>query len=557
MSSSQTALWVILLLFLPFFRVTVAGSPDLQYMLWLDEGTYAEQTVLESCNQGLSGADLYQIHVCPGNADVLVARGYSLGYISRDGGKTWQELSLPGGPLSYQRPFYFSPDGVSYVPWGSTLLLSEDQGKTWKEFYDSNNFDYGMLEDGSLWVERGMDRYYSLKVQGDALVVGEELETEPPLPASPQRNETVTLGKAKIEANLTTLPDGSQWAATARGSYHRERGAQVWKEATVGQTSPNALYLRQSPVRPEEVLMLDSGHRLWKSSDFGDSWFMETEAMVQAVRYNRQGESVVLYSDGKITEGGQELEVPREIRVEALDAFSREHDLEESLAEQAFLDAGRAPSGEFWILTGRFHRDRQNYNNPFRSVAKEWYMLGSDKLIVQTDGKWSVRQASDFATLHPPSEQPGLNTVSKERKIAFWGERIPYGFSFLGLPERAGWLQTGERYFLLGDEGMQIGAVLEDRLVFPATIWSWSYATDDEVDRGYLQSEESEILRTDSAVKLLIPGSTGVWTAQVPIQPPAHWRRLVYYLVFGVHLWILWGVLVIAFLLQWRRAVRA
>jgi hypothetical protein len=554
MTSTQKTLGIAIIVLVPLLRLFLGSSSDAQYELWIDQAGYAIQTPLVSSNFGLQGADLNRIEVNPKDRNQLVAAGYSSAYFSRDGGNTWQELRLGQSLVPYTRPVSWGPDGQLYVVWGSVLSVSEDGAKTWKEYSDESLFQLGVLADGSLWGRTRPDNYSRVKLQDGRIEIGEPLTEVQGLGVVNQRESRIILDNHEVAAGITKLDNGDEWAATAGGSYLRPAGQTEWQMRSEGQSNLNALYVRQSPLDPKQLLMLDSARRLWRSSDFGGGWSL-ADVGVQSARFNPEAEAVLVYADGRVTEDGIEIKPPKAIQEKlALRDTNFPEMVDEYLSEMAYIDAGRTSSGEFWILTSRFgSRQRQNYDNPFQRVAREWYLMDSNSLLVEKDGQWETRLGVELRQLEPGPDIPNLKPLAQGSGLSYKGEEISNHFMFVGLPRRGGWLIPNDRYFMVGEWGLQFGWVSAERALEPAVAWSWSYAAGDDLERGVLRPEESLISMGDTSLQLLVPGANGIWRAEVPIDEGWNWRWFAYMFTFSVWVWILWAGFLVAFAYRWRR----
>ena len=555
MTSRQKSLGVAGLVLVPILWALLYYESDIQYELWIDEAGYAVQTSLVSSNSGLEGAALYRILVNPVDSNQLVAAGHGAAYLSRDGGMSWREFQIGQDRIRYDRPVFWGPDGLLYVSWGMVLSVSDDGGETWKRYSDDSYFEFGRLPDGSLWARTLPDDYFKITLKDGGIRKGESLSEAPqPATTSLQRRGTIVLEGHETEANVTKLPNGDEWAATASGSYFRASDQSDWLRRSAGQSAPDALLVRQSPVDPQHLLMLDTAGRLWQSSNFGDAWSL-LESRVRSARFNSDGGLILVSLDGKVTEDGNLVQPSRQSRIDALGYLFSEEKLDSYLEEQTFLDAGRARSGKFWILTSKFgEQARQNYHNPFQTVAREWYLMESNSVLVEENGEWASEAGRSLVEIEPGPEVSGLGAMSDDFDLAYQGTEILNHYFFVGLPKRAGWLISQDRYYVVGESGIQIGRVSEGSPATPAVAWSWGYVTNDEVDRGLLRAEESQVWVRDETVELIMPGVNGLWRAEVPVRPGWHWRWFVYTFTFSLWARAVWVGFLVAFVYGWRRS---
>lgn len=310
----------------------------------------------------------------------------------------------------------------------------------------------------------------------------------------------------------------------------------------------------QSPENGMKVAALDGQGRLFRSDDFGASWTPVPGPSLVSIRFDPEGRLIQTGADRQVFLDGESVgPSPEEVLRLVKEghpyrrSFADEEWLKRALKEFAFQDAGVTSSGKLWILTCTVGASLQSYGDPFRTPAGDWLLERGIpdyyQVLLKTEDGWQflTRNAAVEALWIDPPEDLTFNQQGRE--LYYRGQSVPSAFFFVGLIERAGWIEPGYRYFLLGDDGIQLGTVGRGRPRTPATIWSWGYVMNEDSNRyGDLKCAQTLTLYDQDRLKVLIPSSQGVWRGSYPEGPVFHWRALAHFIAYSWVFWLLWGV---------------
>ncbi len=551
-SWQRKARWCIyfLLVTLPLFSLAVRFAGNVDYSLRIDPVGYAILDPLEPANEGLTGCEVTSLTFQDGHPENIVAVGPRTAYISVDEGKSWRPLAHEGRSWS-QVGVLWRADEPLRLLWMGTLWTSADAGQTWQSWeLDPLGPQLDRIAGGELFASESDDQgktiYYQIDLNSNPPTLGEPLLE---VPIEVPTEEGVVVDGNTYQARL--FQEG-RWAATPIGIYHRTSEEAPWEARNQGIDTPWMVRLSQSPADPDTLAALDSGGRLFVSNDFGAHWKLEPGPSLVSVRYDEQGRLIRTLAERQVFLGDEQVGPPPERARELVEEFvggaSKER-LQELLDRFQFQDAGVDRAGRLWVLTCScsLGAQRQIYGDPFKTPVGEWdmdnYYGVPDyfQLLLQTDQGWELKRGLEVLDVLAVEAPRDLSFEATEGDLFYKKDKLDSAFFFVGLVERAGWVEPGETYFIMGDDGIQVGSVSSRGAGWPATIWSWGYVmNDDSIRYGYLGCGQAAMRKSDGQLQFVIPSSNGVWRGEVPLGPAFHWRAPVYFVAYSWSFWILW-----------------
>lgn len=221
----------------------------------------------------------------------------------------------------------------------------------------------------------------------------------------------------------------------------------------------------------------------------------------------------------------------------------------------------------------------QDTINPKQIVAVE----GSEQLYSQSDltptlgywasddfgASWASTDSSIFSKWSLKNNIITTTACKLERRefdAYLEGKELETNFSFFGLTEDVGWLSKTQ-YYMLGDEGIQIGNVDKACQIEQQTLWSWNYHHWENDVRYHVSSlnkyedytknrqyQRILFLKEGEKIKLLFPNNYGgLWYTEVSQNHPSNAKRYLHYFVQHQLVLLLWISFGIFLLFEYRR----
>lgn len=315
--------------------------------------------------------------------------------------------------------------------------------------------------------------------------------------------------------------------------------------------APSLTRLHSSSSRPERVVAQCMDGRVFVTEDFGEAWRQLFGPPVRSARFAQGGELIRTLADGRVLRGETEVG-PSNAEV---GDRTRTHGL-----KMQPWDAGVSAEGRLWVLISDLLYTGPALGGPFTTVASDWGLDRGDSLDrvevwLEREEGWQAQSSSTARALldRRPSREVGLDFDRAEMELIYEGRALPSAFYFVGLVQRAAWLERGDRYFAMGSEGLQIASVSS---FWPGQIASWGYVLNPKsaVDYGSLRMSEAAVWINGDQIHLLIPGERGAWRGRVPLEPVPSLRALAWFVAYSPLFWLIWGLSGAALVLVRQRA---
>ncbi|OJJ20082.1 hypothetical protein BKI52_16550 [marine bacterium AO1-C] len=171
-------------------------------------------------------------------------------------------------------------------------------------------------------------------------------------------------------------------------------------------------------------------------------------------------------------------------------------------------------------------------------------------------------------TIRQDSAKCSLTLRQSSPRLA--SQKIPYNISFLALPTDVGWLSPN-KYYMLGEHGIQIGDVSSSCDIKTQTLWSWNYYHWENQNRYQMydlkaQTRNSYIGQEPPNAVFLKEGNRlkfiftyhygGLWYGEVPLNHPLTLNRFLHFF-FYYRLIMFFNLLFVVYLLRKNKRIRS
>ncbi|MEL6339740.1 MAG: hypothetical protein AAFQ65_07520 [Myxococcota bacterium] len=476
----------------------VAWSRDIAYALRVHEPRVAiTRTELIRSSAGLVGASLFKISESPVDPRHLLAAGV-FSYVSSDAGEHWSLIGDEDDRRSNYPRIHWDSDGSIVRVRADHRLRSTDLGRAWKN-------------EGTV-----------------------ELTA---MPNAPTHSDTVS--GLPYPGNVTTLSDGTVWAATAAGAFSKKPGDTAWRYRSHGMSSPSIRRTALAPDGSEHVLAVDTARRVWKSEDFGETWaplgidaaeveFVVIDGRPRPVLVRDNLDVVVVDRDG-----------PREIGPPKLLRQSQDG------RRLGLCVVHATESQEIELLTSWLCGSSEAPRFPYRPMASDTMAHNYRILKRSAEGLWTAHPFDRSFFTRAPVSTEGCRLHELDRNLDIGlsdGKRTPEVLETLAaVVKRAGWLPDG-RYYSLDDGHVQLGRPdTECQQESFDLAWSWeAYSYSGYFYFAVLGPYHAVLVRQDDdTVEVLLPALDGFWRTRVEPNAFPLWRVALHWLVHNLVL--AWG----------------